>query len=91
MYYKEEKIKVEELLMLYIDILYEDIKSGGVYPVEELDINKPGVPYPIAKSLLDFLERAEEYEKCQIVNDIIKDYKLSRKKKANGKSNVDKI
>ena len=91
MEYNYETVSVEELLIHYIDILYEDIQKGGIYPVEDLDINKPGVPYPIAKSVLKYFENLEEYEKCHIVNEEIESYKKLQKERADGKQNLNKI
>jgi len=77
MEYKHETVSIEELLLVYIDILYEDILNHGIYHVNDLDINKPGVPYPVAKSVLDYLEKQEEYEKCQIVHNELINYASS--------------
>ena len=91
MNYRYETVSVEDLLIHYIDILYEDIIKDGIYPVEDLDINKPVVPYPIAKSVLKYFENLEEYEKCHKVNKKIKNYKKLQKEKVNGKPDLNKI
>lgn len=81
----------KNLIELYLDVLYWDIVDKGIYPIKELSINKSGVPYPIAKALLKYLEKQERYEKCQIINEIIKNYKKSQNKKKYGKSIINRI
>jgi hypothetical protein len=86
----KELIQQEGLIKLYLDIIYQDIVNDGIYPTKELHINKPGVPYPIAKALLNFLENQERYEKCKVIHEAIKKFKKSQNKKRRGKSNINK-
>ena len=86
----EKLIQQEGLIKLYLDIIYQDIVNDGIYPTEELNINKPGVPYPIAQALLNFLEDREKYEKCQVIHEAIKEFKKSQNKKRRGKSTIKK-
>jgi hypothetical protein len=74
----------EKLIILYLDILYQDIVHSGICSIKNFDFSKPGVPYPIAKALLKFLESREEYEKCQVIHKEIKNFKTLQKEKDNG-------